>query len=99
MSKDNGIYILQLKNECRVLHAKNIENVLMDKTNPWCGPFVADWLVEYFEKAPVYGCITDAVAAAAELSDTAGALEHGMKLLLDLSHTWEEYENMAEEDS
>lgn len=97
MSKDNGIYILQLKNECRVIHAKNIENILEDKENPWCGPFVADWLLEYFGKAPVYGSVADAVMAAVVLSDTVGVVEHGIKLLPDLEHTWKEYEKMSEE--
>ena len=97
MSSDNGIYILNLKDQSRVIHAQAIDNlwwsfVTFDSNSD---TFVPTRLVEYFGGAtPRTKSATKRKAFA--MADDYPILEYGISVF-DIDKTWEELVYEAKE--
>jgi hypothetical protein len=102
MSADNGIYVLQLRDQSRVIHAQCIENLwwstVEDKT---VDEMVSTRIIEYFRKAlPLTSA--EARLKAFEMEDEilsddfCPVLEYGISTL-KVDKTWDEIVDEARE--
>jgi hypothetical protein len=96
MSADNGIYILVLKDQCRVTEAGAIDNLYWWHNGNDRHDINACRVVEYFSKAKVLPDLqtADAVAVGIEdgmVAEDGFATEYGICQITDLcDKTWEE---------
>ena len=90
MSADNGIYILSLKDQHRVVHTQAIENLNWNYyTNKFEENPVSTRVFEIFEIANGYSSIHDALQYALALSKHYGYIEYGISTI-PIDKTWEE---------
>lgn len=99
MSADNGIYILCLKDDFRVIHAQAIDNLWWsmetmnetDKINPI-------EVISYFKNARVFDNMPDAMNYAVKLYEEHSIVEYGICPIDDLHEfTWEQILQQAKE--
>lgn len=90
MSSDNGIYILETSgakfglSEFRVKHCQGIDNIygkFNDETFHWDGD--DKMIKDYFEDAPVFDNLVDALDKAENLSNNYDYLEYGICVIAD----------------
>jgi hypothetical protein len=94
MSADNGIYILNLKDQSRVIHTQAIDNLWWNYVINGIGDnFVPTRIVEYFSNAiPMTN--EKAIAKACEMEKDYPILEYGM-VNFNIDKTWDEIVNEA----
>ena len=87
MSADNGIYILVSKGpEYRVAHHQNIEEIygeFSDESFQWQGDPNA--MLEYFQDAPMFSTLEEALDFASDLSYNYEYLEYGICVISDFN--------------
>jgi hypothetical protein len=86
MSADNGIFILQTKNEFRVAYGQAIDSIygeFDDETLRWKGNNEA--ILDFFYEAPIFDTIEAALDFATEMSYDYTYLEYGISLITDFS--------------
>lgn len=95
MSADNGIYILKLKDQCRVIYATSIENLWYSKKkHKMCNSLVSQEVYEYFCNAKPLS-EKDAVIEASRIyneviqDDDFGIIEYGIQMI-HCDKTWDE---------
>jgi hypothetical protein len=97
MSSDNGIYILVLKDEYRVIHTQGIENLwwsfltmkIEDKMSP-------TMVFEYFDGEESFKDKESANKRAFDLYDQYDFVEYGIRNLYELKNkTWEDIKKDA----
>jgi hypothetical protein len=89
MSSDNGIYILLLKDECRVIYAQAIENLYWDfETKKIGDKYISTRLVEYFQNAKSFKNVDDAHDYAFKQAEEVGSLENGICSIPLQNKTW-----------
>lgn len=85
MSADNGIYILQTDGpEFRVAHQQNIDDIygeFSDESFRWQGD--PETMLLYFDKAPVFSNLEEALDKAQEISYDYEYLEYGICVITD----------------
>lgn len=85
MSADNGIYILQTNGpEFRIAHAQGIDQVygeFSDESYQWQGD--PEMMLHYFQDAPMFSNLEEALDYAKELSYTYEYLEYGICVITD----------------
>lgn len=85
MSADNGIYILQTAGpEFRVAHQQCIDNIygnFSDESLRWQGD--PEMMLEYFQNAPMFSNLEEALDKAEELSYNYEYLEYGICVISD----------------
>jgi hypothetical protein len=85
VSADNGIYILQTKGpEFRVAHQQGIDNIygeFSDESFQWKGD--PEMILEYFQNAPVFSNLEEALDKAADMSYDYEYLEYGICVISD----------------
>ncbi len=85
MSADNGIYILQTEGpEFRVAHQQGIDNIygnFSDDTFQWQGD--PEMMLLYFQDAPVFSNLEEALDKASEMSYDYEYLEYGICVITD----------------
>lgn len=85
MSADNGVYILQTEGpEFRVAYQQNIDDIygnFSDESFQWQGN--PEVILEYFEQAPVFSNLEEALDKAQELSYDHEYLEYGVCVITD----------------
>jgi hypothetical protein len=85
MSADNGVYILQTEGpEFRVAYQQSIDNIygnFSDDTFQWQGD--PEMMLEYFEDAPVFSNLEEALDKASEMSYDYEYLEYGICVITD----------------
>jgi len=87
MSADNGIYILELKDQARVIHAQAIDNLWWSNiTRQIEDDFVPTRLVDYFSASEPLS-IDDARKKAFEMEPDYEILEYGISTF-KLDKTW-----------
>lgn len=88
MSADNGVYILQTEGpEFRVAYHQNIDAIygkFNDETGHWDGD--NEKILEYFQGAPVFGNLENALDEAEEISHNYDYLEYGICVIADFKH-------------
>jgi hypothetical protein len=90
MSSDNGVYILNLKDQSRVIHAQAIDNLWWSflTFDSSADGLVATRVVDYYVGALPMSK-EDALKEAIELSNSVSILEYGI-CGFDIDKTWEE---------
>lgn len=97
MSADNGIYILKLKDEARIIHAQAIENVYWNYTNSdEDSSLNFAELYWYFQHATITNH-EEMYNVAHNMSKGIYVLEYGVSVLEELDMTWEEVFQKAKE--
>jgi hypothetical protein len=85
MSADNGIYILQTEGpEFRVAYQQTIDNIygnFSDESFQWQGD--PEMMLEYFEDAPVFSNLEEALDKASDMSYDYEYLEYGICVITD----------------
>lgn len=85
MSSDNGIYILQTKGpEFRVAYHQGIDNIygeFSDESFQWQGD--PEMMLEYFQNAPMFSNLEEALDKAADMSYDYEYLEYGICVITD----------------
>jgi len=92
MSADNGIYLLELKDEYRIIHAQGIENLWWSFEIMGLGQnMIPTRVIEYFDGSISFNNKKDALEHAKELSKDCDFLEYGIRVLHEFKHkTWKE---------
>jgi hypothetical protein len=95
MSADNGIYILEMKDQARVIHTQAIENLWWsDITNQMEDEMVSSSIVEYYGEVPPM-TLEEAKVKAFELyekamgDDFCPVVEYGIQTFY-INKTWDE---------
>lgn len=89
MSADNGIYILCLKDQFRVIHTQGIDNLywddekLIQTNNPQ-----PKQVVDYYKDAFIFSTETAATAFASSMLRALTICEHGVSTIELKQHTW-----------
>jgi hypothetical protein len=98
MSADNGIYILNLKNQSRVIHAQAIDNLWWSFVNfdSNAEDFVSTRIVEYFGGSIKFEKRKDAESFAFKLAKDYTILEYGISNF-DIDKTWNDIVKDAKE--
>jgi hypothetical protein len=85
MSADNGIYILQTEGpEFRVAYQQTIDNIygnFSDETYKWQGD--PEMMLEYFQDAPMFSNLEEALDKAADIAYNYEYLEYGICVITD----------------
>src|ERR1035437_4894853 len=82
MSADNGIYILNFKDESRVIHAGAIDNLNWDYKTMRISEEFNPWIVyQYFNDAKSFKNEKEALLEAEEMSKEVEILEYGICVL------------------
>jgi hypothetical protein len=85
MSADNGVYILQTEGpEFRVAHHQGIDNIygnFSDETYKWQGN--PEMMLEYFQDAPMFSNLEEALDKAADIAYNYEYLEYGICVITD----------------
>lgn len=85
MSADNGIYILQTAGpEFRVAHQQGIDNIygeFSDDSFQWQGD--PEMMYNYFQDAPMFSNLEEALDKAADMSYDYEYLEYGICVITD----------------
>ena len=99
MSADNGIYILCLKNECRVIEAQAIDNLYWnEKLHCECDSMQPEQVVNYYKNARSFPNLKQAMIYANELYDECYIVEYGICTIADFrNYTWKQVYNMSED--
>lgn len=96
MSADNGIYILKLKGQSRVISAQAIENLWWSFVEfCTCGKVVPSRVVEYFKDAKPM-THRQAQMSAFEMEKQFPILEYGIRTII-INKTWNQLVNEAKE--
>jgi hypothetical protein len=96
MSSDNGIYILNLKDQFRVIETNAIENIHWDDKLGKASPTpVPKRVVEYFQNAKPFKSKSLALDFACEIEDDIDILEYGICNIKMKDHTWDEVVALA----
>jgi hypothetical protein len=95
MSADNGIYILEMKDQARVIHAQAIENLWWsDATNQMEGEMVSSSIIEHYGGVPPM-TLEEAKLKSFELyeealkDDFCPVVEYGIRIFY-INKTWDE---------
>lgn len=85
MSADNGVYILQTEGpEFRVAYHQTIDNIygnFSDDTFQWQGD--PEMILEYFQDAPMFSNLEEALDKAADIAYNYEYLEYGICVITD----------------
>ncbi len=85
MSSDDGVYILQTKGpEFRVAHAQGIDQIygeFSDESYQWQGD--PEMMMDYFQNAPMFSSLEEALDKAADMSYDYEYLEYGICVITD----------------
>ena len=85
MSADNGVYILQTAGpEFRVAYQQNIDDIygeFSDDSFRWKGD--PEIMLEYFQNAPIFSNLEEALDKAADIAYDYEYLEYGICVITD----------------
>lgn len=87
MSADNGIYILECKDQNRVIHAQAIENLFYSPLNHYDGNLVPTRIVEYYGKSKYTRNKDLARSIAFSMEERDRGTEYGVKTF-KTNKTW-----------
>lgn len=94
MSADNGIYILKLKDQCRVIMASAIDNLYNYNDNqPLSERLIRSQVVEYFKSSSALTlneAIDLAFSMEKEMIDNNYQLEYGIRSIYCTDYSWEQ---------
>ena len=97
MSADNGIYILKLKDQYRIIEAQAIDNLYWNPDSNTEQPDInLKQVVSYYGHAPSFDTRNAALEKAGQMLDDVYVCEYGINFINDLEkYTWDEIVKMA----
>jgi hypothetical protein len=91
MSSDNGIYVLNLKDQYRVIETNAIENIYWnDNLKRYQSEPNSKNVVKYFQNAKSFTSKSLAMDFACEIEDNTDILEYGINNIRMTNMTWDE---------
>jgi hypothetical protein len=89
MSADNGVYILKLKDQYRVIHAQAIENLNYSFISGFNSGYVPTRIVEYYSGTRYTRDIEKAMQVANAIARGCYILEYGI-IIITVNKTWKQ---------
>lgn len=97
MSADNGIYILKLKDQYRIIHAQAIENLWWSHLdNKKHGEMIPTRIYERYSNSPPINNLETTYQTVFEMAQSCTILEYGIQMF-ELDKTWEQIIKEAKE--